>query len=193
MVGLYESNGNISEGTETYSSEGDAFQKIKALRIANPKKIIISYININSIRNKFHDFVSLLQGSVDVLVIAETKLDSSFPTSQFMIPGYKMPYRLDVSAHSGGLLVYVNEQIISKELTGIAVPHDIQAKFIELNLRKAKWLLVPSYRPPSQNEKYFVEQIGILVDFYSISTHNLVVFGDLHLEASDPTLSVLID
>ena len=107
---------------------------MKAQCIANPKKIIISYININSIRNKFHDFVSLLQGSVDVLVIAETKLDSSFPTSKFMISGYKMPYRLDVSAHSGGLLVYVSEQIKSKELTGIAVPHDIQAKVIELNL-----------------------------------------------------------
>ena len=141
MVGLYESNGNISEGTETYSSEGDAFQKMKALRIAKPKKIIISYINMNSIRNKFHDFVSLLQGYVDVLVIAETKLDSSFPTSKFMIPGYKIPYRLVVSAHSGGLvLVYVNEQVISKEVTGIAVPHDIQAKVIKLNLRKAKWL-----------------------------------------------------
>ena len=164
-----------------------------ALLIANPKKIILSYIKINSIRNKFHDFVSLLQGSVDVLVIAETKLDSSFPTSQFMIPGYKTSYRLDVSAHSGGLLVYVNEQIMSKELAGIAVPHDIQAKFIELNLRKTKWLLVPSCRPPSQNEKYFVEQIGILVDVYSRSTHNLLVFWDLNLEASDPTLSVLVD
>ena len=51
-----------------------------------------------------------------------------------MISGYKMRYRLDVSAHSGGLLVYVSEQIKSKELTGIAVPHDIQAKVIELNL-----------------------------------------------------------
>ena len=73
------------------------------------------------------------------------------------------------------------------------MPHDIQAKFIELNLRKTKLLLVPSYRPPSQNEKYFVEQMGILVDFYSRSTHNLLVFGDLNLEASDHTLSLLID
>ena len=89
--------------------------------------------------------------------------------------------------------MYVNEQIISKELTGIAVPHDIQAKVIELNLRKAQWLLVPSYRPPSQNEKYFVEHLGLLVDFYSRSMHNLLVFGDLNLEASDPTLSILID
>ena len=166
---------------------------MKKLRNANPKKIIISYININSIRNKSHDFVTLLQGSMDVLVIAETKLDSSFPTSQFVIPGYKKPYRLDISAHSGGLLVYVNEQITSKELSGIEVPHDIQAKFIELSLRKTKWLLVPSYRPPSQNEKYYVEQMGKLVDFHSRSTRNLVIFGDLNLEASDPALSVLID
>ena len=31
---------------------------------------------------------------IDVLVIAETKIDSSFPTSQFLIDGFKSPYRL---------------------------------------------------------------------------------------------------
>ena len=40
-----------------------------------------------------------------MLVIAETKLDDSFPTSQFVIPGFKKPYRLDVSVKAGGLLV----------------------------------------------------------------------------------------
>ena len=43
---------------------------------------------MNSIRNKFTNFASLIQNSVDVLVIAETKLDASFPTSQFEIPGF---------------------------------------------------------------------------------------------------------
>ena len=70
---------------------------------------------MNSIRNKFTNFANLIQNSVDVLVIAETKLDASFPTSQFEIPGFKTPYRLDVSSSSGGLLVYVTDRIVSRE------------------------------------------------------------------------------
>ena len=37
-------------------------------------------------------------------MIAETKLDESFPDSQFKISGMKKPYRSDVSANSRGLL-----------------------------------------------------------------------------------------
>ena len=35
------------------------------------------------------------------------------------------------------------------------LPYNIQILPIEINLRKAKWLLFPSYRPPNCNEKYF--------------------------------------
>ena len=68
-----------------------------------------------------------------MLVIAETKLDDSFPTSHFVIQGFKKPYRLDVSANAGGLLVYVKDHLISRELKGLEMPHDIQVLPIELN------------------------------------------------------------
>ena len=41
---------------------------------------------------------------VDVIVIAETKLDDTFPKSQVSLPGLKAPIRLDHTAFSGGLL-----------------------------------------------------------------------------------------
>ena len=47
--------------------------------------IIIAHLNINSLRNKFDSLVQLIGGSVDILVIGETKLDASFPKKQFMI------------------------------------------------------------------------------------------------------------
>ena len=49
----------------------------------------------------------VLQDDLDFLIIAETKLDSSFSNSQFLVKGYKPPFRLDVSDTSGGLLVYI--------------------------------------------------------------------------------------
>ena len=44
----------------------------------------------------------------------ETKVDSSFPESQFLLEGMKKPYRLDVSAKTGAKLVVVNKDVPSK-------------------------------------------------------------------------------
>ena len=71
----------------------------------------------------------------DVFCIAESKLDSSFPKSQFSIQGYKNPYRLDISDKSGGLLVYVRNGISSRHLKDFPLPNDIQAIPVELRLK----------------------------------------------------------
>ena len=39
--------------------------------------------------------------------VSQTKLDSSFPTGRFNLPGFRAPYTKDLSAKSGGLRVYV--------------------------------------------------------------------------------------
>ena len=59
--------------------------------------VIFSYININSIRNKLDNLQSIINNTVDVLALAESKIDNSFPSSQFNLKGYKKPYRLDIN------------------------------------------------------------------------------------------------
>ena len=56
---------------------------LRNLRMKNPKNIIFSCININSIRNKFDNVCDLISKDVDILSVAETKLelDPSFPNS----------------------------------------------------------------------------------------------------------------
>ena len=101
---------------------------------------MLSYLNINSYRNKIEDIKSSIIDYVDVLCVSETKLDSSFPVSQFLIPGFKQPYRMDVSQNSGGLLIYVRNHIPAKELPCPALPNDIQCLAFEIVLRNRKWL-----------------------------------------------------
>ena len=48
-------------------------------------RLLIDDLNINSITNKFHQLKLFVQGKVNVLVVTETKLDSTFPTSLFLI------------------------------------------------------------------------------------------------------------
>ena len=73
--------------------------------------------------------------NVDVLVIAETKIDSSFPTSQFLMDGFKSPY---VSGTNGRILVYVRDCLLSKNFNLVDTPPDIQVVPIEINIRKQK-------------------------------------------------------
>ena len=62
------------------------------LKDINLNRIIISHININSIRNKIELLAEVVMGNVDVLIVTETKIDESFPTNQFVIPGFTSPY-----------------------------------------------------------------------------------------------------
>ena len=47
-------------------------------------------------------------------MISETKLDESFPTSQFMINGFSAPFRLDRNDKGGGIILYIREDIPSR-------------------------------------------------------------------------------
>ena len=56
----------------------------------------IVYLNINSLRNKLIDLGEILKDlPLDYLVISETKLDESFPNSQFKLIGYEVGARRD--------------------------------------------------------------------------------------------------
>ena len=130
----------------------DWFEKIKILKQRNPTNLTCSYLNVNSIRNKFNNLVDMIDQNIDIICLAETKLDDSFPSSNFSIPGYNTPYRFDINSKSGGLLIYIKETIPSKELKQLLIPKELQILPIEINLRKSKWLIIPVYRPPSISE-----------------------------------------
>ena len=84
------------------------------MKIQFPDKLIITHLNINSIRNK-SDFLSfMVENTADILLISETKLDDSFPSGQFKICGFSMPYRYDRNSMGGGLLLYIRDDILTK-------------------------------------------------------------------------------
>ena len=88
---------------------------LRDLRIENMGNIIIAHLNINSLRYKFDFLVEMISDNIDILVIGETKLNSSFPKGQFKINGFNKPYRLDRNEDGGGVMVYVREDIPSQE------------------------------------------------------------------------------
>ena len=135
----------------------------------------LAYLNVNSIQNKFSSIPHLIDNNLDISAIVETKLDSSFPESQFILPGMRKPFRLDVTSRKDGLLAfanndirskYVNNDIPSKYLRSFHLPGDIQAIPLEINLKQRKLIVISIYRPPDQNLDYFLSSITGLLDHY---------------------------
>ena len=79
-------------------------------------KLLIGKVNITSICSKFDQTKCLLKGKVDILTITESKLDSSFTATQFLIDCYSKPFRFDRSRNAVGVLLYVREDIVCREL-----------------------------------------------------------------------------
>ena len=48
-------------------------------------RVIIGHININSIRNKFESLVKYVSNNLDILMVLETKINDTFPESQFLM------------------------------------------------------------------------------------------------------------
>ena len=165
----------------------NCFDILKNVRLKNIKNIIIGTLNINSLPSKFDQLKFLVIGNIDILIITETKLDESFPVSQFYIEGYAMPYRLDRCRQGGGVLIYVRDDISSRNLMKHTSYHDMETLFIELNFKKSKWLLVGCYHPPSQNDQYFFNVIDLALDTYN-NYNKLLLIGDFNIQEFEKPL-----
>ena len=161
-------------------------------RINNPSRIIFGQININSIRNKFAQLIYIVSNEIDILMVSETKLDDTFPTSQFLMQGYSTPFRKDRTSKGGGILLYVREDIPCKIIkTETDAYHE--GFFIEINLRKKKWLLSCSYNSHKNNIGTHLQIIGKTLDKLSASYDNIILLGDFNVEPEEAKMSEFLN
>ena len=99
-----------------FQDTGNQMNALHEIRIKNASRLIIGHLNINSLRNKFEMLEEIIEDKIDIFLISETKLDSSFQSKQFVIYGYSTPFRLDRNQNEAGPLLYVREDIPCKIL-----------------------------------------------------------------------------
>ena len=80
-----------------------------------------------------------------ILMISETKVDDSFPDSQFFLDGFETRFRLNRNRNGGGIMLYIRNYISAKVVSTDDRP--IESFHVELNFRKKKLLLICSYNP----------------------------------------------
>ena len=152
-VCFYEASDKPCAISDSQTKEFDSLNEVRKL---NPNRLIIAHININSIRNKFEMLEAAITDKTDILLISETKLDSSFPVNQFLIDGLTHLYRLDRNAYGGVNMLYVRQDIPSKLLSNSDQDSEIENVFVEINLRSKKWLISGTHNPKTSHIKNYL-------------------------------------
>ena len=158
------------------------------LKIAKVIPNLVSHLNINPPRLKFDSLAQKITGNVNILMVSETKLDNSSPEGQFLIEGYRKPYRIDRNCHRGGILLYVRADISSKLLPTELLPMEGQ-----INVQKKKWLLCCSYNPNENTIKSHIEILHKGLALYSSKYENFIILGDFNVGMNNSDMTVFCD
>ena len=157
------------------------FEILKNKFLNNP---IISYLNINHLRNKIVDLRPIMTDlQPTVLAIAETKLNDSYPSSQFRVDDYYCPseYRKDRTYNGGGgILVYIKQGIPAKRLKSLE-PQGIESIFFEIILGKQKWCIIATYRSEDVKVADYLEILSKSLDSVYSKYSNVILMGDINI------------
>ena len=118
----------------------------------------------------------------DILVVAETKIDTSFNNPQFYMNGYYKPTRCDRTETGGGIIEYVRKGLIRKRLEDFELKR-FESIASELFINRTKWFLISLYRSPqSRNIDLFFEELTQILNKATLRYENIIVMGDINID-----------
>ena len=89
-----------------------------------------------------------VRNTVGILFLSETKIDASFPSAQFAVPGFKC-IRADRNANGGGIVSYIRSAITHHKRHDMesVVCEPVESLIIEVIIKGQKWLFSYLYNP----------------------------------------------
>ena len=114
-----------------------------------------------------------------------------FPINNLRFMANKM-YRRDGKEHGSGVLCYVNEKIPCKMVSVERVPDDCEIILIEFSVKTRKWLCIGLYKPPSQNDKYFLDNLSLILNKLTCQFDKIMLMGDFNLNFENKNLEVFM-
>ena len=138
----------------------------------------IIHSNIRSIRNKL-EFIKNNLLDFDVLCFTESHLDASIDSSSLKLSDvYDVPYRKDRTNHGGGILVYLNKNIISQRMVDLEIYWN-ECIWIKIKQKSESFLLGVLYSPKTSDAKFF-EQLNLNIQAAFDVSKNVIIVGDFN-------------
>ncbi|XP_048580414.1 uncharacterized protein LOC125561124 [Nematostella vectensis] len=164
--------------------------ELERLRNQHKKELLIAHLNINSIQNKFEELCKIIKDlQIHVMFISETKIDSSYPDSQFSMAGYSL-YRNDRKKGGGGIMALISTALVKKRLKINKNYKTVETLAFEIKTNKGNMVILGIYRPPTLlcgNYRLELEnELSELCNWASLQANFVVVLGDLNLDRLKP-------
>ena len=163
------------------------FQSVQKHGLQNPNNIVISHLNVNSLRSKFDPVEELVQNKVDICFLSETKINETFPNQQFKTNGNYKLFCRDRNFHGGCVLCYINENTSSKTVK------ECEIVLIEFSVKTRKWLFIGPYKPPSQNENNVLDNLSLLISRLTCQYENFMLIDNFNTTIGNKNLEVFMN
>ncbi len=180
-----------TEGDQSFIEEQELIETwahFDDMRKKHRANLKIGHINANGIAGfKFHEIKRwLLSGRLDILIISETKLDGTFPNSQFYVQGFRMS-RKGRNIHDGGLMAFVRSDIcftLVKDLENLSAADRSRFKteslILKVKVAKSWITIIGVYRPPSVPKSQWKMELNALFEAAATVTNDLIYVGDFN-------------
>ena len=151
----------------------------------------VLHLNIRSIRNKMEYIIDNFL-DFDILCFSETHLDTQIATESLLLSdSFDIPYRKDRTNHGGGLLVYLNSELIHHRR------HDLEmfceeSVWVEIKMNNFSYLLGLFYSPRTADNSFF-NNLSLNIEKAYEFSKSLVIVGDLNEDLLNPNFHNLKD
>ena len=161
-------------------------------RINTPNEFLVVHLNVNGIQSKF-DELKILNGKLKahIIFLSETKIDSSYPSAQFHMEGYRI-YRKDRAKGGGGLMAFCSSMLTTKQAK-LPTPYKlIEVLAVNVTVNNNHMLFVGIYRPPKVvGLNYYgrlEQELNSVFTWATMECNTVILTGDLNLDRSRPEL-----
>ena len=73
------------------------------------------------------------------------------------------------------------------------IPDDFEISLIGFFIKTRKWLRIGFYKPPSQSDKYFLDNLSFILNKLTCQHYNTMLMRDFNLIVENKKLGVFIN
>ena len=123
------------------------------------------------------------------MLISETKIDKNVPDSQFKFDGFNNLYWVHCYEKGGAIMLLFREDLPVKVFS---IDKGNESCYVEVILKKTKWLINYSYKPTKNNISQHLESFSQNLGLYASKFENILAIDDLNISMEGINMKIFV-